>query len=123
LLVVLPPGSGEVATNDALDGKHFGSLDEHAAAFELVEERFEFCSEVCCVGGDQVVWDDRFKEIKPEQRQPSEDLSFERNATAKDMIERRDAVASDEEELVGGEGVDVADLTACGERERSEMGF
>jgi hypothetical protein len=39
------------------------------------------------------------------------------------MIECRYAIASDEEELVGADGVDVADFTACGERERSKVGL
>ena len=39
------------------------------------------------------------------------------------MVEGGDAVAGDEEELIGGEGVDVADLAAGCDGEVAEIGL
>ena len=78
---------------------------------------------MCGIGCDQVVWDDRLKEIKPEERKPCEDPPFEGNAAAENMIEGGYAVAGYEEESIGGEGVDVTNLAAGCEGKRSEIGL
>ena len=123
LLVVFPSGSRDIAAHDTLYRKHFGSLDEHATAGQLIEKGLEFAGKLRCVCGDEVVRDDGLEEVEPEERELGENLPFVGYSAAKDMVEGGDAVAGDEEELIAGESVDVAHLAACCEGKAAEIGF
>ena len=70
-----------------------------------------------------MVGDDVFEEVEPEERELGEDLAFVGDSAAQDVVEGGDAVGGDEEELIAGEGVDVADLAARGEGKGAEVGL
>ena len=70
-----------------------------------------------------MVRDGGLEEVEPEERELGEDLAFVGNSAAQDMVEGGDAVAGDEEKLIAGERVDVADLAAGGEGKRAEIGL
>src|SRR5258708_1869912 len=123
LLVVLPAGAGEIAAHDALYGEHLRSFDEHAATVELIEIGLEFARELGGVRGDEMVRDGGLEEVEPEEGELGEDLALVGYAAAENMVEGGDAVAGDEEELIAGEGVDVADLAAGCEGKIAEIGL
>ncbi len=64
-----------------------------------------------------------FEKVEPEERKLSEDLPFVRNSTPQNMIEGRDTVRRDEEELIVRESIDVADLASRGKWEGAEVGL
>jgi len=68
-----------------------------------------------------VVGDRVFEEVEPEEGELSEDLAFVGNSTGQNMVEGRDSIAGDEEKLIAGESVDVADLAASGEGKGAEI--
>ena len=108
-LVVFPAGAGEVAAGYAFHGEHLGAADEHGAAFELRRE----------AGGrgrDEVVGDEIGKEVEPEKGELGEEAALAGDAGGEDVVEGGEAVGGDEEEIVFGGGVDVADLAAGDER-------
>ena len=123
LLVVLPSGPGEIAAHDALYGKHLRSLDEHAATGELTEIRLQVAGKLGGVCGDEMVRDDGLEEVEPEEGELGKDLSLVGYSAAQNMVEGGDAVAGDEEELIVGEGVDVANLAAGCEGKIAEIGL
>ena len=63
------------------------------------------------------------EEVEPEEGELSENLALVGYSATQNMVEGRDAVAGDEEELIAGEGVDVSDLTAGCEGEIAEIGL
>jgi hypothetical protein len=123
LLLVLPTGAGEIAAHDALYGEHVRALDEHAATVELIEIGLQFAGKLGGVCGDEMVRDGGLEEVEPEEGELSEDLSLVGYSAAQNMVEGGDAVAGDEEELVAGEGIDVADLAAGREGKIAEIGL
>src|SRR5260370_39913673 len=123
LLGVLPSGAGEIAAHDALYGEHLRSLDEHAATVELIEIGLELAGEFCGVRGDEMVRDGGLEEVEPEEGELGEDLALVGDSAAENMVEGGDAVAGDGEELIAGEGVDVADLAADCEGKIAEIGL
>src|SRR5260370_31071063 len=123
LLVVLPSGAGEIAAHDALYGEHLRSFDEHAATVELIEIGLEFAGKLRGIRGDEMVRDGELEEVEPEEGELGEDLSLVGYSATQNMVEGGDAVAGDEEELIAGEAVDVADLAACCEGKIAEIGL
>jgi hypothetical protein len=139
--VVLPAGAGEVAADDALDGKHLGAADDHAAAGDLLlegrvgqdargaerlaEDGFGEGSkergDVSPVSGEEVVGDGVFEEVEPEGGDLGEDLPLVRDAGAEHVVEGGDAVGGDEEKVVA-EGVEVADLAAGEQGKAAKVG-
>ena len=96
--VVLPPGAGQVAADDAFDREH---LEPPALGRAPVLAQ-----------GDQVVRDDRFGLREPEGREPGEDAALVGDLRRQHDVEGRDAVAGHEEQALVVEGVDLADLAA-----------
>ena len=70
-----------------------------------------------------MVGDDVFEEVEPEEGELGEDLAFVGDSAAEDVVEGGDAVGGDEEKLVAGEGIDVADFAARGEGKGAEVGL
>ena len=72
-----------------------------------------------------MVGDDVAEEVEPEEGKLGEDAALVGDAGAEDVIEGRDAIGGDEEEVgagIGGQGVDVADLALGCAREGAEVG-
>ncbi len=69
---------------------------------------------------EEMVRDGVGEEVEPEVRELGENLAFVWDARAEDVIEGRDAVGGDEDEFVS-DGVEVADLAACGEWDVAEV--
>ena len=60
--------------------------------------------------------------LEPERRQLRQDLALVGNARAEHVVERRDAIGRDDEQVVA-DLVDVAHLAAAVKRETGEGGF
>ncbi len=110
--VFLPRGAGDVAAHDALDGEHFGALHEHGASAKLVGVFADLLRVLVDVGGNQVIGDDVSQVIEPEQGDLAEDASLVGDAGSQDVVEGRDAVSGDEQQLLVANGVNVTDFAA-----------
>ena len=73
------------------------------------------------VRGDEMVGDDIFEEVEPEERELGEDLAFIGDSAAQDVVEGGDAVGRDEEKTIAGESIDIADFAASGEGKGAEV--
>ena len=96
--VVLPPGAGEVAADDALDRQHLEAPALGRAA--VVAQR------------EQVVRDEVARPREPESREPGEHAALVGDLGRKDDVEHRDAVARDEQQTLVVERVELAHLAA-----------
>lgn len=74
------------------------------------------------VGGDEVVGHDVAQQPEPEERELGEDLAFAGDAGGEHMVEGGDAVRGDEQQGFA-DGVEVAHLAACEQREAGEIGL
>ena len=60
--------------------------------------------------------------LEPERRQLRQDLALVGNARAEDVVERRDAIGRDDEQVVA-DLVDVADFAAAVQRQAGQGSF
>jgi hypothetical protein len=74
------------------------------------------------VNRDDVMRDQVADVIEPERRQLREDLAFVGDARTEDVVERRDAIGGDDEQMAA-EIIDVAHLAATSERQSIQIGF
>ena len=74
--------------------------------------------ELVDIGRDHVVGANELGEVEPEPRELGEDLALERDERGQDVVEGRDAVRGDDQELVA-DLIDVPDLALL---EKSESG-
>jgi hypothetical protein len=77
---------------------------------------------LCDVGGNEVIGHDVAEQLEPEERELSEDFAFARDAGGEHVIEGGDAVRGDEQQRFA-DGIKVADLAACEQREAGEIGL
>ena len=115
-LVILPPGSGDIAPHDALEHDGLRGTNSHAAERQVrllpVEE---FRDELLAA---QVIADDRFCLSEPVEGQLIEDPSLLGNRCRQDDVEGGKAVGRDHQQLTLGELVGVADLASGVEGQR-----
>ena len=114
-LVFLPAGAGEIAADDALDRDDPGPLDQHRTLVEELAMGGEGGRELVRVGGDEVIGADELGEVEPEPRQLRQDLALEGDERGQDVVEGRDAVRGDDQELVA-DFIDVPDLAFLEQR-------
>jgi hypothetical protein len=72
--------------------------------------------ELTDLGGDQVVGDDVFDQVKPEEGDLGEDFAFAGDSGGEDVVKGGDSVGGDEKKGVFsfvGDGVQVADLATA----------
>ena len=74
------------------------------------------------VDGDEVVRHEIADVIEPEGRELREDLALVGNAGSENVVERRNAIGGDDEQVFA-EIVDVTYLAAARERQATEVGF
>ena len=84
--------------------------------------RFRDCREPIDVNRDDVMRDQVADVIEPERRQLREDLALVGNPGAKHVVEGRDAIGRDDQQVVP-DFVHVANLAAAMEGESGERGF
>src|SRR6202011_5311927 len=96
--VVLPARAGEVAAYDALDREHL-----EPPAFRRPPIGAE---------GEQVIRDDRARPREPEPRQAGEHAPLVWDLGGEHDVERRDAVAGDEQQPLIVERIELANLPA-----------
>ncbi len=84
--------------------------------------RLQCCGIARDVHGDQVIRHDGPRAFEPERRQLRQHTAFVRNAGAKDVVERGDAIGGDEEQTIV-DLVDVADLAATHQRQTVKVRF
>ena len=70
-----------------------------------------------------MVGNDVFEEIEPEQRKLGEHSSFLRNASRQHVVERRDAIGGNEQQVIVVDAVNVAHLPAGIELEIGKIGI
>ena len=99
-LVFLQAATGKIAAHDALDREHLGLAHEHEAAAQVVGVGLELLGQVGHVGRDQVVFDHAVEQLEPEARDLREHRAFVGNLVLKNVVERRNAVGCDEQQLV-----------------------
>ncbi len=108
--VVLPGRPGQISAGDALDRQRIGFSDEHRSAGQRGRLRPSLSGEVGGAGRDHVVFGDRAQAIEPERGDLRQDLSLVWNPGRKDVVERRDPIGRDNQELVA-EVENIADLS------------
>ena len=64
------------------------------------------------IGGGQVIGNRSFQEVEPEQRKLGEHPSLLGNAGCQHIVERRNAIGGNEQQVIGIDVVDIADLAA-----------
>src|SRR5262249_54095472 len=98
-----------ITTHYAFDGKHLCATYDHRPAAKAV------CIGTKCfrvslrVRSDHMIGNDVAQKVEPEQRKLSEDFSFIGNGSCKNVVERRDPVRGDEEQVVP-QFVDISDF-------------
>ena len=108
LLVVLPAGADHVAAHHRLDRQRLEALDDDGAAAHLValvggDDRFR-------VDAGELVGHDVAELGEPEVGDGLQYLALARDRVGQDDVEGRQAVGGDDQQLVGVDRVDVADL-------------
>ena len=110
LLVILPPGTDQVAAHHGLDGQRLQAFDHQRAPTHLLplgggDHRFR-------VNAGQLVGQDMAKPFEPEVGQLGEHLALARNRVRQDDVEGRKAIAGHDQQFVVTDGVNVAHLAA-----------
>src|SRR6266540_1972325 len=107
VLVVLPPGAGDVAADDALDIDAFRFADEHRAADHLAGELDGDARNIGRIDDlKEVIGHDIAGQLEPEGGELREDEALIGDADGEDDVEGGNAVGGDDEEVVA-EVVDV----------------
>ena len=122
LLVLLPPRSREVAARHAFDRHGLGAAHQHRPAFEDRGVAAERLRETRDVGRKQMMPHEIAHALEPERGQLREDLALVGDPRSEDIVERRDAVGRDDEQVVA-DLVDVAHFAATVQRQTSQGGF
>ncbi len=122
LLVFLPPRSREVAAGDALHLHRIGAAHEHRPAAQGVGVWREGRGKFAHVGAEQVMRHEVTHALEPERRELREDLALVGDAGAEHVVERRDAIGRDDQQVVA-DFVHVANLAAAMQGESRERGF
>ncbi len=108
--VVLPGRPRQVAASHALDRQRLGPSHQHRTAREQLAGLARFCRKLGRIGRHHVVCDDRTRPVEPERGDLRQDLPLVGDAGSEHVVEGRNAIGCDDEELVA-EIVDVADLS------------
>lgn len=108
LLVALPARAGDIAANDALNGKHLQLLHQHTPFREVVLVEVRRHGRV--LDGDHVVGDDVLGEVEPEGRHQVQDHPLARDVAGEDGVEGGDPVRGYHHHLSVVDVVDVPDL-------------
>ena len=85
-----------------------------------------FCSSggyLLHIGGDQMVGNDVFQEIEPEQRELGQHPALLRDAGGQHVVERRDAIGGHEQQVIVVDLVKVANLAAGVQLEVGKVGL
>ncbi len=122
LAVFLPARTGKIATNDTLNGDDLRSADKHRTPAKDVGVPPDGTPHLVHVGGNQVVSACGREAVEPEECECGEHLALERDAGAENEVERRDAVAGNNQERVA-QRIDVAHLAAAQECKSLKVGF
>ena len=119
-LVVLPAGAAQVAAHDALNEQRLGFLHQHGAARQLFAIDVKRSREIG--GAKNMVGNDVFQQIEPEERKLRKDFSLVGNGSGHYDIEGGEAVSGNDEEFVSSI-VDVAHFAASGGSDFRKIGF
>src|SRR6266852_4327655 len=118
VLVFLPRAPGKVSTHNAFEVDPLGLAHDHEAAQELVAPVSQRRGKVRHHPGDEMVLLERMRLREPEDGQLREHLPPIGDPVRQNVVESRDAVGGDHEQLVSSELVRVADLAAREQLER-----
>ncbi len=110
-LILLPTGTDEIAPDDALHRRRGTFLNQHGASLQPGDMRSAGHGKLIGFCRDQVIGYDVFHHFEPVFRQRRKDYAFARNRCGEDDVERRNAIAGDEQELVI-KIVNVTDFTS-----------
>ena len=100
------------SAHHGFDGQRFEALDDEAAPRTCSRSSGD---DAFPVDAGQLVRDDVAEPVEPEVGQLGQDLALARDRVGQDDVEGRQAVAGDDQQRVGVDGVDVADLAAAEE--------
>ena len=111
-LIFLPTRTRDVAAHHALDGDHVGTYHQHGAPAQLVGVLLELRRIFVDIGGREVVRDDVLEKIEPEKRQLGQHAALFRDAGGEYVVERRNAIGGDEQQLIGINPVHITNFAA-----------
>ena len=123
LLVILPSGSGKIAARDALHRHHPGTLNDHAAAAQLIAIRLQVKRIIAHICRQQVVRHKVPQIVEPEEGELGQHLPLVGNFAEQNVVKSRNAVAGNKQQPVRSNGVQVADFTAQKRSPASESIF
>ena len=109
LLILLPPGTGEIAAHHAFDGHHLRLADQHRAARQCVSLRREGGPHVRKIAAQEMIRDAEI--IEPEERQGRQHAALVRNGGRQHPVKGADAIGRDNHQTIA-EVVHVAHLAA-----------
>ena len=99
-VVLLQAAAGQIAAHDAFDREHLGLAHQHEAAAQVVSVGLKLFRKVCHIRRNQVVFDNALEQFEPEHRNLRENSALVRNLVLKNVVERRNAIGRNEQQLV-----------------------